>query len=1223
MEKLKRIWLVGLTTVGVLLCAAVAVYAQGPTDPVDKSSPEILHDPVVAPSAPEAIPESSSPDAYGYVFKDSNELGGPTYNFEDISTTGTPLYLTDDDVSAALPIGFDMTFYGTVYTQTYVSSNGWMSFLPTTDSGCCSGEPIPTAGNPVDALIAGWWEDLGPTHWSSIHYQTLGTTPNRRFIVQFTDVPHYDTLISQVTFQYKLFEGTNVIEVHYQAAPSDGGTHSAGIENENGTIGLQYYHGKLPLNTPLAVRYYVPTAEVLLSPGVQEQWGEAGSTVVYTETVHNLTGASDSFTLTRSSNTWPTMLSISNTGTLSDGAAFTFTVQVQIPPGALAGTSDRVTIAATSANSPTMLSDSTTLSTTTLSGQYGYATADSDNRLWIIDPVLGVVVKSINTLPYGNSPLPLALSPDGQWLYVGLEDSDRVLVISTTTNLPVTTIAVDDRPVDIAFTCDGSKALVTHRNSYTLAIIDTATLTVTASLDGGFFSNPSDIAVNGCTGLAYVANWNTDTIAVIDTDVPTVTAVIPNIPGSHSIVIAPDGQKAYTVDNDDNIVVVDLVGNTFIEFWKVGSDQVRELDISPDGRWLYVADDDWESLLVVDTRTGQLEAQIPMGPGQGAYDVDVSPDGGRVFVTSEGSPAVINIVDTASRAVVDTILTTDERLIRLEVYPSTCPCKTGLQVDKSVNPLTVETGQAFTYTINYTYTDTTPLQDAVLVDQLADGVTFVSASGNPQVTDSRVAWSLGTLNNGASGSVDLTAIVHLVTTNTTVLTNTAWGAPLGEIAHAPVTVTAPTAGVALDPPASTLSTLGGYTATHQVRLYNVGTTGVDSFTLNIPTTGWKYTIYSGTTPIANTGPIPSFGSLLLDIAVLPPDTATSGMEQQATLNATSDADPTADAQTALTTHVARPGYVFAADNDEIRVVDTLNHLSTDVVIDTSAYGTFPFRGALSPDGKWLYASLRDDGQVLVVDTANLAGPHITVTVDSGPHGIAFSADGAYAFVANQDSGTVSVIDTISHTVVATIPVGIEPYSIASNPCLDKLYVTNQDDDTVSVIDTGGLTVTKVFTVPNEPWDVVFSPSGDRAYISGESGGSLGVIDTATDAFVDAWYLFTDSRFAGLDISPDGGELYAVDRNNEFGFVVDTSTGDVTATLSLQNYGWEVAAFPSSAGPYVYMSIKDDDQVQVMNANTHRIVGSIPVPGGPRGLALFPPNTFCSVSVYLPLVLRNH
>ena len=61
-----------------------------------------------------------------------------------------------------------------------------------------------------------------------------------------------------MTLQYKLFEGSNYIEVHYMVAPSDGGTHSAGLENQNGTLGTQYYLGTASLTTPEAVRYIPP-----------------------------------------------------------------------------------------------------------------------------------------------------------------------------------------------------------------------------------------------------------------------------------------------------------------------------------------------------------------------------------------------------------------------------------------------------------------------------------------------------------------------------------------------------------------------------------------------------------------------------------------------------------------------------------------------------------------------------------------------------------------------------------------------------------------------------------------------------------------------------------------------------------------------------------------------------------------------------------------------------
>lgn len=179
------------------------------------------------------------------------------FNWEDISGTGTPVTLTDDSVSGALPLGFSFEFYGTGYSSAYASSNGFLTFASGSGSGCCTGQALPNPAAPNN-LIAGWWEDLNPSAGGTVHYQTLGTAPNRVFIVQYTDVPHYPSgnLVSK---QYKLFEGSNVIEVHYLAAPSDGGTHSAGIENATGTLGLQYYLGTAGLPTPLAVRYSLTT----------------------------------------------------------------------------------------------------------------------------------------------------------------------------------------------------------------------------------------------------------------------------------------------------------------------------------------------------------------------------------------------------------------------------------------------------------------------------------------------------------------------------------------------------------------------------------------------------------------------------------------------------------------------------------------------------------------------------------------------------------------------------------------------------------------------------------------------------------------------------------------------------------------------------------------------------------------------------------------------------
>ena len=181
------------------------------------------------------------------------------YNWQDISGTGTAVALTDDSVSAALPIGFSFDFFGTGYANAYASSNGFLTFASGSGNGCCTGQALPNPAAPNN-LIAGWWEDLNLSAGGTVHYQTLGSAPNRVFILQFTAVPHYSSG-NEVTMQWKLFETTNVIEVHYQAAPSDGGTHSAGIENATGTLGLQYSYGTAALTTPLAVRYSLATVQ--------------------------------------------------------------------------------------------------------------------------------------------------------------------------------------------------------------------------------------------------------------------------------------------------------------------------------------------------------------------------------------------------------------------------------------------------------------------------------------------------------------------------------------------------------------------------------------------------------------------------------------------------------------------------------------------------------------------------------------------------------------------------------------------------------------------------------------------------------------------------------------------------------------------------------------------------------------------------------------------------
>lgn len=163
-----------------------------------------------------------------------------TTNFydPDSSSAGTTVALGDDQVSAALPIGFSFTFFGNTYTDFYIASNGFVSF---TDygSGCCTGQLLPSATTPNN-LIALAWEDLNPGSGGTINYYTTGTSPNQVLIVNFIGVPHYGSSAT-ITIQLKLFESTNCIEIHTTNMTPDASTgQTQGIENAPGTIAYWY-----------------------------------------------------------------------------------------------------------------------------------------------------------------------------------------------------------------------------------------------------------------------------------------------------------------------------------------------------------------------------------------------------------------------------------------------------------------------------------------------------------------------------------------------------------------------------------------------------------------------------------------------------------------------------------------------------------------------------------------------------------------------------------------------------------------------------------------------------------------------------------------------------------------------------------------------------------------------------------------------------------------------
>ena len=154
----------------------------------------------------------------------------------------------DDKVSGALPIGFTFSFFGNNYTSFYVSSNGLILFGKGDTK--YNNTTIPNA-TPPNNYIGAFWDDLtaNKSKKAHIYYQTIGTAPNRRLVVQWTDMGFFKRTIPMGTFQSILSEGSNNIQVQFRAllantARNHGSGATIGLENAKGSAGVSYLYGK-------------------------------------------------------------------------------------------------------------------------------------------------------------------------------------------------------------------------------------------------------------------------------------------------------------------------------------------------------------------------------------------------------------------------------------------------------------------------------------------------------------------------------------------------------------------------------------------------------------------------------------------------------------------------------------------------------------------------------------------------------------------------------------------------------------------------------------------------------------------------------------------------------------------------------------------------------------------------------------------------------------------
>ena len=139
--------------------------------------------------------------------------GGDDGDFVDISGTGTPLGLTDDG-EANITMPFSITLYGTTSNQMRVGNNGAILFGATAGDIAFTNSPLPMAG--AGPVIAPLWDDFDGTQ-GDVYHGTVGTAPNRQFVVQWNNRAHYPGTDNTdgATFEVVFDEATGGISFQY------------------------------------------------------------------------------------------------------------------------------------------------------------------------------------------------------------------------------------------------------------------------------------------------------------------------------------------------------------------------------------------------------------------------------------------------------------------------------------------------------------------------------------------------------------------------------------------------------------------------------------------------------------------------------------------------------------------------------------------------------------------------------------------------------------------------------------------------------------------------------------------------------------------------------------------------------------------------------------------------------------------------------------------------
>ena len=161
----------------------------------------------------------------------------------------------------------------------------------------------------------------------------------------------------------------------------------------------------------------------------------------------------------------------------------------------------------------------------------------------------------------------------------------------------------------------------------------------------------SGAAVAFAQGTAWVTSEKDDALTLIDTATLTVKGTVPTCKRGRHIQRMPDGKLLVACTDSNAADVIDPATAKSLRHIPLG-DEPEAFDISPDGKTIYVSNEDEAETSFIDAASGKKLKSVKVGAEP--EGVKVSADGKTLYVTSEVA-SLVHVIDVASAKVVKNV----------------------------------------------------------------------------------------------------------------------------------------------------------------------------------------------------------------------------------------------------------------------------------------------------------------------------------------------------------------------------------------------------------------------------------------------------------------------------------------------------------------------------------------------------------------------------------------